>query len=529
MSCHNGGCVVVESLEPRHLLSGPYLIATPSAGGAIYDAARHQVYVPTGAGSILRYDLSTQTLLAPWTAVGGDLRGGDITPDGSAIYVADANWTAGSSMVHKVTIATGALKHLPYTLDYDDTASSVAISKDGKAWIGHNGQWGDIRVIDIATDKYGTPGPNFYGAPVARGKDRSIITASDRGVSTASGGLYDANTHTWQTGPGTYPVAVSPTGSEIALGDGYIDKQFNLLRTVPGYKEPLGYDPDGTIVYLFDAENHRVTAVDRLSNVPKFSFAVATDIESAPYYGAGAATDDGHWLILPGTAGVHIYDLLPYKSPAAPPTGSIGCMVFKDANRNGVADVGEAGMANVKLFLDANSNGVLDTNEKSALTDATGNYKFTGVPQGVTYRVRQVVPSGYSIGTPSAGYYEVTLNSALTFAKGKTFADIQVGSITGKVFNDANNNKLRDVGELGLGLWRVFIDKNANGVLDSGEVNVLTDAVGNWTFSNLAPGTYNVRIVQPADTATTTATSISVTLALGQNVGGKLFGERATV
>jgi hypothetical protein len=523
---------VVEALECRRLLSGPYLIATDSAGGAIYDAGRQQVYVPTGTGSILRYDLSKQALLAPWTAIGGHLQGGDITPDGSAIYVTDDARAAGSGMVHKVTIGTGAVKHLPTPLDYDDTPNAVAITKDGKAWVSHQGQWGEMRVIDTATDTYGTTDLTIlYGGTVIRGKDRSTAYFSERGISTLTGAVYDAATHAWTSvyDAGSYSAAVSPTGSEIALSSGYVDRKLELLRTIPGYVDPVGYDPGGALVYRLDVESHKVFAVDRLTNVTKFSFAVAADIEYVPMAGAGAATDDGRWLILPGSAGVHIYDLAAYKSPPAAPGGSIAGSVFRDANANGVRDGGEAGMAGVKIYLDANTNGAFDAGEKSVVTDAAGNYKLTGLAGGVKHRVHEVVPAGYGVRAPSTGYFVVAMaaGTSPTAVSGKVFGNAPVGSISGRVFNDANNNKVRDVGEMGLGLWKVFIDANNNGMLDSGEQSVLTDASGNWTLGSLYAGTYVVRVVKQAGVVTTTGGWISVAVGAGQKVTGKVFGERA--
>jgi hypothetical protein len=100
--------------------------------------------------------------------------------------------------------------------------------------------------------------------------------------------------------------------------------------------------------------------------------------------------------------------------------------------------------------------------------------------------------------------------------------------VSGTVFNDANGNGKRDLGELGLGLWRVYLDLNKDGRYDAGDASALTDVSGNWSFGSLAAGTYVVRIVQNTGTATTTPVggTYNVTLASGQSVTGKLFGEK---
>ena len=55
---------------------------------------------------------------------------------------------------------------------------------------------------------------------------------------------------------------------------------------------------------------------------------------------------------------------------------------------------GEGALASWKVFIDANKNGILDTGEATAITDASGAYRFGGIAPG-TYRVREVVNAGW--------------------------------------------------------------------------------------------------------------------------------------
>ena len=73
-----------------------------------------------------------------------------------------------------------------------------------------------------------------------------------------------------------------------------------------------------------------------------------------------------------------------------------------------------------------------------------------------------------------------------------------VGSISGLKFNDLNANGVQDAGEGPIAGVTMFLDANGNGVLDSGEATSATNVSGNFTFSNLLPGTYKVREVVPA-------------------------------
>ena len=66
------------------------------------------------------------------------------------------------------------------------------------------------------------------------------------------------------------------------------------------------------------------------------------------------------------------------------------------------------------------------------------------------------------------------------------------GSINGQLWNDRNSNELVDLGEQVLSGWTVFLDKNHNGRLDSGEDSVITTSSGWYLFEGLEPGTYDV-------------------------------------
>ena len=213
-----------------------------------------------------------------------------------------------------------------------------------------------------------------------------------------------------------------------------------------------------------------------------------------------------------------------------PPAGSIAGTVFSDTNANGKLDVGEKGIANVKVYLDANKNGAPDATELSVQTDTAGNFKFANLAAG-TYRVREVLPAGNSLVAPVAGFFDLTLLGGDTSA-GSLFADTTAtASIAGRVYNDANSNGLRDVGEPGLGLWKVYIDFNNNNVIDGKDVFTTTDINGNWSFAGLAAGTYTVRVVPVAGFVVTkpTGSVLTLTLAAGQSSAGNLFGEKSIV
>lgn len=67
--------------------------------------------------------------------------------------------------------------------------------------------------------------------------------------------------------------------------------------------------------------------------------------------------------------------------------------------------------------------------------------------------------------------------------------------IQGTKWNDLNGNGVQDEGETGLSGWTIYLDQNNNGQLDPGEQFTITDADGNYSFTDLEPGTYTVAAV----------------------------------
>ena len=101
------------------------------------------------------------------------------------------------------------------------------------------------------------------------------------------------------------------------------------------------------------------------------------------------------------------------------------------------------------------------------------------------------------------------------------------GSITGRVFSDANHNGVADSGELGLSGWTVYLDLGNSGHLDPADPIAITDPTGAYTFANLAPGTYAVRQVLHQGYGQTSPQGYfgSVTVTRGQAATGPLFGD----
>ncbi len=201
------------------------------------------------------------------------------------------------------------------------------------------------------------------------------------------------------------------------------------------------------------------------------------------------------------------------------PTNSISGLVFHDVNGNGFRDFGEGGQSGWIIFLDTNNNGNLDAGESLTVTDFNGNYSFTNLATGV-YRVRELTQAGFVRTTPNPADIFLVGGSV----SGVNFGNFRQISISGTVFNDLNNNTIRDGGEPGLAGWTVFLDANNSGTLDAGETSTLTDASGNFSFLNQGPGTFRVREVLMSGFTRTTVNPADIVASSGTNVANVLFG-----
>jgi hypothetical protein len=91
------------------------------------------------------------------------------------------------------------------------------------------------------------------------------------------------------------------------------------------------------------------------------------------------------------------------------------------------------------------------------------------------------------------------INGKGTYTAGSSVVLRQnIGSISGKIWNDKNGDGKRQSTEPGAGVWTVFIDSNKNRQLDTGELSVKSSSGGNYTFANLKGGKYRIRIVPQA-------------------------------
>ncbi|HLO51892.1 MAG TPA: SdrD B-like domain-containing protein [Kamptonema sp.] len=163
-----------------------------------------------------------------------------------------------------------------------------------------------------------------------------------------------------------------------------------------------------------------------------------------------------------------------------------GCK-FEDLNNNGYKDGNEKGIAGVTIALDLNGNNVLDAGEPTVVSDTFGNFSFNNLAPGL-YRLREVTPTGA---------IKTTQKLDINLGANQEFGCAVVGNgllynLNVVKFRDDNRNGIQDNGEGPLENIPFLLDLNRNGVVDAGEQLVRTSAAGIATFTNVAPGTYDV-------------------------------------
>jgi uncharacterized delta-60 repeat protein len=197
--------------------------------------------------------------------------------------------------------------------------------------------------------------------------------------------------------------------------------------------------------------------------------------------------------------------------------GQITGFVFDDSNDDGLLNDGENGLTGIQVYLDNNNDGTYDAGDTAFTTDVDGQYTFNDLTAG-TYRVRTTIPAGYTL-TTAAFPRVVTVATTTVTQVNIGLLPTGTGYISGTVFLDTNANGVQNAGEPGLDGFGVYLDLNGDGTYDAGDIRVFTNAQGQYTLGDLAPGTYQLRESIPAGyTLTTAAFPRSVVVTAGAGV-----------
>jgi protocatechuate 3,4-dioxygenase beta subunit len=171
---------------------------------------------------------------------------------------------------------------------------------------------------------------------------------------------------------------------------------------------------------------------------------------------------------------------------------TISGTVWLDRNRDGILDTTEPGVGSVTLELRDNKGTLIRT----ITTNPDGSYVFVGLAEGVSYTITELQPTLYGSSTPNVITTPVLPSTGLT---NQNFGET-LGSVSGSVFIDNDDNGIRDPNEKGIPTTTITLtgkDLNGNPVTRT----TMTDSNGNYRFNDLPAGTYTVLETQPVDYA----------------------------
>ena len=124
---------------------------------------------------------------------------------------------------------------------------------------------------------------------------------------------------------------------------------------------------------------------------------------------------------------------------------ALGDTVFFDQNDDGVQSSLEPGVAGVTILLGGSTTG-------AQVTDANGNYLFTGIPTGVAHTLQvdtSTIPTGFVLGNNTPQLFNITLTD-----QAPEFLDADFGLIQADPIPEPSTILLFGSGLAGLAAWR---------------------------------------------------------------------------
>lgn len=385
-----------------------------------------------------------------------------------------------------------------------------AISPGHAIVYGESGLDGSYSICGLTEDSYTISlvnSPNFQQtAPPAAHHRISRYLSSESG----SYDLTFCNADFAGLDFGAFPLTGSITGLKFNDADGN------------GMQDPGETGVQGVTINLLDAQGNAVatqtTAADgtfEFDGVAPGSYFLTETLPSGTEQTVPGG--DGRIAVTVTPGGVSSGNV--FGNHVLPATGTISGFKFEDVNGNGVRDDGENGLAGVTIQLLAPDGSTL-----TAVTGQFGGFVFPDLNPG-TYVASEVVPPGYQQTLPAApGTYTVELAAGQTVPLlfGNQLIPSAPGSISGYIFYDLNKDMVQDNNEQPFATVTVNLMDATGAVI----ATAVTDASGNFTFANVAPGDYTVQPVPPVNFFQTVPPGnvpIAVHVDSGQNVTGLVF------
>ncbi|MFT5408799.1 MAG: putative repeat protein (TIGR01451 family) [Verrucomicrobiales bacterium] len=281
----------------------------------------------------------------------------------------------------------------------------------------------------------------------------------------------------------------------------------------------------GVTVMLFASDGttllaSRVTDADGgylFAGLADGNYVVEVDTTTLPSgYSATPTVDPDAMADSRGTASVSLggsdLDMDFGYGPVAANHSLSGTVFNDDSNGDGILDGGEPGLAGVRVTAGIDADGDGDVEQVFAtVTAADGSYSFTGIPNGANVTLNVLTgtlpgdaftPTGDRDSPAPNGDNEISLTNITSGATELDFGYEEVfGSIAGTVVA-GDGDGLAEGGEAALASVTVTLTfAGADGVIgtsDDTQQVTSTDGSGDYSFTELAPGIYEIVETNPA-------------------------------
>jgi sugar lactone lactonase YvrE len=410
---------------------GPLASIATARGDLTFDPVRNRVYYTTPDGFVQRFDVATQSLLAPWK-VAAEPGGIDLSLDGQFLYVADLVRGLTQGFVRKVNADTGAVANVPYDVTLHNSGLfDVAVTSSGTALVTARG--GDVEVLtgpsfaknyqptlslNTATDSISAPGlPGFFvvNSTVTRSGDGKRVLASSGfqptpgsaftpflGVYTAAGKAIAASFTPAADTRGNL-FAANADGTLFAGNVGGItiyDKTLAVTKNFAGVVGGVAFDPISPLFYLANSTSSKLETYSTATYKLVTSRALGEGLTGVGPFGTGqmVVSPDGRYAFLATPTGVRQYDLL----------GPVGAVTI-----TGLAAATVAGTTNTVTIAATDGTGTVLTGF-TGLVRLTSSDKQAGLPGDYVFTAADLGTKSFTVTFRTAGNVTLTAGNPAT-------------------------------------------------------------------------------------------------------------------
>lgn len=327
-------------------IAGAVGVLAPAANRVdmVHDEARNVIYITSG-GNVLRYDIASATFLAP-IALGGNLKGIDMSPDGSTLVVADQASDSVNEWVYLVRLSDLAVTKAATPKAFmEDGAYAVVYEADGNVLVTFafaGSGWVTLRELNPATLQWTSYGQVRQNTMVSASGNGSIVAFAEANESDGPWGTFNVATkqlvhrtgYTDGTSWFNFEIATNANGSQFAIptygGTFIYDSTYTKIGTIGTYAGalPIGvaYHPVEPLIYF----PWTTTGEVRVYNATSLAQVGAYDFQDTFQWNGGAAyaqgrtklSRDGSLLMVTVTGGVRYLQMYAPLA-AAPVTGAV--------------------------------------------------------------------------------------------------------------------------------------------------------------------------------------------------------------